>query len=540
MKSSDPDPSTHSTPLTWGEVSRSAVLRECTFPVLSSPDQVVTAVHLVADLDEIRLLRAGAVVVLAPPISGAAWAVSIALRHAWERNACAVICGLDPAVAQTTARLAERLSVSVGFSAGNLSALALSLSAVVNTPQAARDRKLVTLVSSIVRLDAVEEVVDALARSFHGVHVGLLMPSGAVAVGDLPDRPWPGPVVRVPLTRLGGGSELRSLVAVLEPHASAWGDTVLVALETAGAKIDALEARTQLDVARRTRVESWALSRLAGTVGPPASAHEPPGLDGPLPAQAREWGLDRPHTGMIMVSRDLSSNWQPGHEHDVSVALAAAWPGSELRPIPYGGGWAVWRRWGAEDFPEEVWVGLETDAADDEAMEAANQYHDEELLKLLGQEVSEAIDELNLGLDLVAGLGGLSTAIEGFRLSLRQAAIAARAARFVQRTTVASFAELGPRTFLGLVDPAVVHEVADHQLTPLQRDRESHALISTLAAYLDGGGSTAAAATAIGIHRNTVTARLERIRSLGVDLDDPDLRLSHHLAAHLLLLLSQP
>jgi DNA-binding PucR family transcriptional regulator len=36
------------------------------------------------------------------------------------------------------------------------------------------------------------------------------------------------------------------------------------------------------------------------------------------------------------------------------------------------------------------------------------------------------------------------------------------------------------------------------------------------------------------VHRNTVLGRLERLRSYGLDLDDPDRRLALHLAAYAL------
>ena len=36
------------------------------------------------------------------------------------------------------------------------------------------------------------------------------------------------------------------------------------------------------------------------------------------------------------------------------------------------------------------------------------------------------------------------------------------------------------------------------------------------------------------VHRNTVTTRMERVRALGLDLDDPDRRLIYHLAAYLM------
>src|SRR5690606_41530717 len=56
-------------------------------------------------------------------------------------------------------------------------------------------------------------------------------------------------------------------------------------------------------------------------------------------------------------------------------------------------------------------------------------------------------------------------------------------------------------------------------------------LIATLTAYLDAGGSVAETAAVLGVHRNTVTARLRRIEELlTADLANPDDRLALHLA----------
>ncbi|RCG32918.1 PucR family transcriptional regulator [Sphaerisporangium album] len=56
-------------------------------------------------------------------------------------------------------------------------------------------------------------------------------------------------------------------------------------------------------------------------------------------------------------------------------------------------------------------------------------------------------------------------------------------------------------------------------------------LTATLSAYLDAGGSAADTAAILGVHRNTVAARLRRIEELlTVDLNNPDDRLALHLA----------
>ena len=56
-------------------------------------------------------------------------------------------------------------------------------------------------------------------------------------------------------------------------------------------------------------------------------------------------------------------------------------------------------------------------------------------------------------------------------------------------------------------------------------------LLGTLTAYLDAESSLTATAAVLGVHRNTVAARVARAQELlGVELSDPDERLALHLA----------
>jgi sugar diacid utilization regulator len=74
--------------------------------------------------------------------------------------------------------------------------------------------------------------------------------------------------------------------------------------------------------------------------------------------------------------------------------------------------------------------------------------------------------------------------------------------------------------------------------TRLLRPLESQPgeLVATLSAYLDAGGSSADTAAILGVHRNTVAARLHRIEELlTIDLNNPDDRLALHLACRVIL-----
>jgi DNA-binding winged helix-turn-helix (wHTH) protein len=61
--------------------------------------------------------------------------------------------------------------------------------------------------------------------------------------------------------------------------------------------------------------------------------------------------------------------------------------------------------------------------------------------------------------------------------------------------------------------------------------REQRQLLPTLAAYLDSGCSVRRTSMALGVHRNSVRYRLQRISErLGLDLADPDARLLVQMA----------
>src|SRR5665811_2409053 len=111
---------------------------------------------------------------------------------------------------------------------------------------------------------------------------------------------------------------------------------------------------------------------------------------------------------------------------------------------------------------------------------------------------------------------------------------AARAARSMGSNPVATFRGLGARAFLAAADTPDLRDVAHNTLAALADAEDRDQLIVTLVAYLENGGSTSRAAERLGVHRNTVTSRVDRIRRFGIPLDDPDRRLELHVACYLI------
>ncbi|MFE0379084.1 helix-turn-helix domain-containing protein [Streptomyces inhibens] len=93
---------------------------------------------------------------------------------------------------------------------------------------------------------------------------------------------------------------------------------------------------------------------------------------------------------------------------------------------------------------------------------------------------------------------------------------------------------MGPARLLAALPTDALRAPAKALLAPVLRTDRDGSLLRTLAAWLDAGAASAVAAR-LGVHRDTATARMERLRALGCDPDDPALRLALHLACRVLL-----
>lgn len=98
------------------------------------------------------------------------------------------------------------------------------------------------------------------------------------------------------------------------------------------------------------------------------------------------------------------------------------------------------------------------------------------------------------------------------------------ARRFGTRSGVVLARDVGAQRLLGALDAAVTSSFIAEQLGALIAFDASHSadLVRTLDAHLGNGGSKTRTALALGIRRQSLYARLERIEKLlGVELDDP-------------------
>jgi len=132
--------------------------------------------------------------------------------------------------------------------------------------------------------------------------------------------------------------------------------------------------------------------------------------------------------------------------------------------------------------------------------------------------------------ELAVGIGRPHRGPSGLAETLAEARDAADLARSHDfRPAVEHSDELGVARLLATWQRSdVTRAFAETALAPL---RDSPALLGTLRAYLESGGSVVLTAQALGVHRNTVTSRVQQVRDrLGVDLDDPSQRLALQVA----------
>lgn len=132
------------------------------------------------------------------------------------------------------------------------------------------------------------------------------------------------------------------------------------------------------------------------------------------------------------------------------------------------------------------------------------------------------------------GVGFVSTDLDGARRSLVESHhVASSVSPTIDGPRYQRMADLGVRGLLHLLrDDGRLHSYVEQQIGPLLRiAAQDDRLYRTLSAYLAAGGNKKAAAAAAHLSRASLYERLARIENVLVtDLDDPERRLSLHLA----------
>lgn len=502
-----------------------------------------------------------AVVLIGAAASGG-WAVEMAMRRAWEQAAACVIAPSGRLTAGSGEVLAERLGVTLIFVDEDPLVTAVRVASAAARPEAARIQLVARCATRLAEsgasarraLGTLNAELPGAAVSFrdpYGRHLaGRRTPSPAPSRGDgesgsgsaeggSAERRDGGPAAGrrdggfaagrrdggfafgsadggAAAGRGGGGvgllaevvvpgpdgSTLGTLVAYGPARSPGWADVVRTVLTLAVAPLTAWAATERLAALDDAAAETALAQRLLD------GAEE--GDDAVLRAVALGWAVGGALTGYVVRPAG-----EAGVARSVLRRVVGAGPLFSLDD-----GWAGWSALPQDElsvrlaralnelpFPASAGIGGTVNAP---------------------SAVSEK-DSLAAADSSAAGFTGAG--FGGVRESLLRAAAAA----FVAAKGAVGLADrLGPAELLAALPGGVLAGPAHAVLAPLLAADKDGTLLPTLAAVLDEGGASKAAER-LGVHRNTVTTRLDRIRTVGFDPDDPHTRLALHLACHILL-----
>jgi purine catabolism regulator len=392
--------------------------------------------------------------------------------------------------------------------AGIVSMVAHRLRAVGNDPD-----EMVRVISSTLRHPI--GLLDAEGRTVAGdLPAGTLLSAGGVAEKLSSSRPAPWVLtmsdgddllVAQPVQLTSGAPANLWLVARVPVAQAARVRAASQALGVATWAFVAYLATRAIDLERQNRQHEALLAQLLDE----AEAPKRRALE---EATAAGWRLGGWHTAIHLMPRRGSAPVSPDALRElIKDGLVAH--GLPADPIAWRDGWSLW-----------VTSEAAPNAARSKAVVAAVRH------ALLAAEREYP------GLRLCGGVGTPNPGTVGLRRSIGEAhqacllASARNASGAVEHIGTNSVKRLLANRYM----TSLQQEIAEQMLRPLTKADPTGQLMHTLACYLDNESSATATAATLGVHRNTVLQRLERIRSLlAVDFTNPDERLALQLATRL-------
>ncbi|WP_028933724.1 PucR family transcriptional regulator [Pseudonocardia spinosispora] len=451
----------------------------------SDLDRPVHEVRIVDDLAALTQVTPGSAVVLTARAARGEWAVETALRRAWERAAA---CLVSPAASVDTpgpALVAARLRTPLVTVTEDPYRVALALARAIGSPGSARADVVAECAAALTDLSdpTGADVLDTLHRTVPATRFALVSTHQGVLAGDTGAEADDEPEVRTVTDGV-------RLVAALSTDSDGLRRTVRIALGMAAPLIATRLLADRLAATLDNRLAGEVLGRLlehldrTGTV-PSSSvlARRCAGFGWPLRGRVLPVALTGPGDG---------------------AEVPAAWASAGGAPMLARSGTA-WVTWLPAEDPDDT-IGS----------------------------VEALVAEVNDLVPLVGGVGPVLDGIAGLAEGLSAATDAAALARGGAPGLVARHGTVTPNALLAAL-PTDLTRAARRALDTLLSNDPDLGLLRTLGALLDTGGSTSAAAELLGVHRNTITARAQRLRTLGIDPAELPDRLAIHLACHLLL-----
>ena len=492
------------TPLTVAELVRQGPVPGIRMFGAAGQDNPVLAVRIIDRLELLNTLRPREAVALTGAAAHAGWSIDVALRKAWEHAASCVVAPYAPAHAGSAGALADRLGIPLLLIGGEPLEAAVQIASAVARPGAGRTALVAkaALALSDPAIRNADQVLGVLHELLPGMSVAFVDSAGTLTAGRARAAGRPSEA-EVPVTG-PHGLPLGTLLASGGVDAGARRETVEQVLRLAVPVLTAWAATERLADELSAGRSAALLRRLLDSAGP-----------GDTELAARMAAAGWPARGPMMAFA-LRVAGPAGHApaSDPGAALRSAWTRRRVAGplVPYRDSWVAWQTVApdAADVPAEAQRAAET-------------------------LVRRALRDLN---DVIPAVGGIAGPFPGpgqLARALEDACAAASVAAPSGAGTVVRADRMGAAHLLAAVPADTLRHPAEVILAPLLAADRDGALLRTLAALLDAGSAPSVAAERLDVHRNTVTARLERIRSLGFDPDDPGQRLALHLACRVLL-----
>ena len=491
-------------PLTLAELMRLEPLASAEARYVPDAHRDVGQVVLAETFDRLRRTAPHSLVVLHAEAATGGWSLAAALHLAWERNLAGVVVARAVA-GPSSADLARRLNLCLLVLDSDPVDVALALAGQVSTPEAARALRQARCAQELAEQRTVRGVLGVLNRELGGSPVALVM-GDAILAGRAAALGEESGLVRVEVeVDDPGGQPGGRLIAAVPTAAVVTVPQVQTLLRLGRPALQAAWARTRSDAVAHAAAESAAfgvLRGLAELTDRPAGIEAGQSIDPPAWSEELGWHIGEYNQAVWVTPADSTGSAAENLTHLVRRAWQRGRSGWPL--IAQDDGWISWH---SDPDPDETGQLRRALAA----FRATAQAH-----------------------RLVVGVGLAHAGVAGLLRSVAEARLAAHLARRRGPGEIQWFDQVGAAAALAWLPVPEIAAVARMGLTELSAAADRDALVDTVLAVLDHGGSLAEAAHRLGVHRNTVLGRLARARTLGLVVDDPDQRLAVHVLCYAL------
>lgn len=472
---------------------RELAVRLGTPVTLNGPvDTRVDSVRVSDNHVDIAVAPAGCALVLTGEATSASWRLERAIRIAWERAVACVVISSRDASGPEPAELAAKLGLAlITLDSGVLDAT-VRLAAIVATDEASASGTLAEAARAFgVAAASPRRALATLGRLLPDHEFALVDSAGALIEGSARVRENTAHqiAVAVPFPDSGTPAQILGGPRGTRGERDASRTTAETVARLAIAPLTAWAALRYIDTSRNVVRAQTLLAGVIAAKGAPSGK-----LRGRLAAGG--WPLATRYRVVKVRSEGGRS-----HELDALVLARVAELDGPAGAAPHGDGWVVFL--GAQGSGEL----RRTEAA----------------AAVLGAE-DPRFARLAVGVSTVFAAG--EAPVEAVEEADRAALIALSTPGLVM------FSEgLTPEAALPALLGADADAAARALLAPLIEVDRDGSLLRTLLASLDHSDRPAQVAQVLGVHRNTVTARLDRVRGLGIDPANPAHRLAIHVAA---------